>query len=45
MSNLRSERLKKVLPTALMLGVEKAAQRPLARYDFGPSIFLELRRS
>ena len=29
----------------LMTGIEKAAQRPLARYDFGPSIFLELRKS
>jgi ubiquinone/menaquinone biosynthesis C-methylase UbiE len=44
-SNLRSQRLKKLLPSRVMLGIEKAAQRPLARYDFGPSIFLELRRS
>ncbi|HUQ00715.1 MAG TPA: class I SAM-dependent methyltransferase [Aeromicrobium sp.] len=44
-SNLRSQRLKKLLPRGAMLGIEKAAQRPLARYDFGPSIFLELRRS
>lgn len=44
-SNLRSQRLKKVLPPRIMLGVEKAAQRRLARYDFGPSIFLELRKS
>jgi ubiquinone/menaquinone biosynthesis C-methylase UbiE len=44
-SNLRSQRLKKVLPPRVMLGIEKAAQRRLARYDFGPSIFLELRRS
>lgn len=43
-SNLRSQRLKKVLPPRVMLGVERAAQRALARYDFGPSIFLELRR-
>lgn len=44
-SNLRSERLKRALPHAVMLGVERASQRALARYDFGPSIFLELRRS
>jgi hypothetical protein len=44
-SNLRSQRLKKLLPSRMMLGIEKAAQRPLSRYDFGPSIFLELRRS
>jgi ubiquinone/menaquinone biosynthesis C-methylase UbiE len=44
-SNLRSERLKKLLPPRVMVGIERAAQRPLARYDFGPSIFLELRKS
>ncbi len=44
-SNLRSERLKKVLPQGLMLTAEKAAQRRLASRDFGPSIFLELRRA
>jgi len=43
-SNLRSERLKKVLPKGLMLAAEKAAQRRLASSDFGPSIFLELRK-
>lgn len=44
-SNLRSQRLKQVLPTPVMLGLEKAAQRGLARFDFGPSIFLELRKA
>ncbi len=44
-SNLRSERLKKALPTGLMVTVEKALQERLAKKDFGPSIFLELRRS
>lgn len=44
-SNLRSQRLKKVLPRRVMLGLEKASQRALARYDFGPSIFLELRKA
>ncbi|MGJ9413896.1 class I SAM-dependent methyltransferase [Aeromicrobium sp. CF4.19] len=44
-SNLRSEKLKKALPTGLMVGLEKALQERLAKSDFGPSIFLELRRS
>jgi hypothetical protein len=43
-SNLRSEKLKKLLPTGVMLAAERAAQRRLAKHDFGPSIFLELRR-
>lgn len=43
-SNLRNERLKKMLPTGLMLAIEKAMQERLAERDFGPSIFLELRR-
>ena len=43
-SNLRSETLKKVLPKGLMIAAEKAAQRRLASRDFGPSIFLELRK-
>ncbi|TXL57446.1 class I SAM-dependent methyltransferase [Aeromicrobium terrae] len=44
-SNLRSERLKKMLPMSVMLAAEKAAQRRLASRDFGPSIFLELRKN
>ncbi len=44
-SNLRSEALKKVLPKGLMLAAEKATQRRLAKSNFGPSIFLELRRA
>ena len=43
-SNLRSETLKKVLPKGLLIAAEKAAQRRLAASDFGPSIFLELRK-
>ncbi|HWV25801.1 MAG TPA: class I SAM-dependent methyltransferase [Aeromicrobium sp.] len=43
-SNLRSERLKQLLPTKTMLAVEKRLQKRLARNDFGPSIFLELRK-
>jgi len=38
-SNLRSTTLKKVLPRGLMLNVEKIAQKPLASFYFGPSIF------
>lgn len=44
-SNLRSPRLKKMLPTGLMLAIEKRLQRRLAGSDFGPSIFLELRKA
>jgi ubiquinone/menaquinone biosynthesis C-methylase UbiE len=43
-SNLRSATLKRYLPTKVLLAIEKVVQRPLARYDFGPSMFLELRR-
>lgn len=38
-SNLRSPRLKKILPKGLMLAVERVMQRPLAGIYFGPSIF------
>lgn len=44
-SNLRSERLKKLLPTTALLTAEQFMQERLASRDFGPSIFLELRRS
>ncbi len=44
-SNLRSERLKSMLPTGLMVSVEKRLQKRLAKNDFGPSIFLELTKS
>jgi hypothetical protein len=43
-SNLRSHRLKRLLPQRLLLSVERLVQRPLARVDFGPSIFLKLRK-
>ena len=43
-SNLRSEKLKKVLPTPLMLAIEKPLQKRLAKNNFGPSIFLEVRK-
>lgn len=44
-SNLRSERLKQMLPTGAMVAVEKRLQKRLAKNDFGPSIFLELRKN
>lgn len=44
-SNLRSVRLKKLLPREVMLGAEKALQRPLATMYFGPSIFFLVRKS
>jgi ubiquinone/menaquinone biosynthesis C-methylase UbiE len=43
-SNLRSQRLKRMLPKPVLVGIERAVQRPFARIDFGPSIFLKLRR-
>lgn len=43
-SNLRSEKLKKVLPTGLMLAIEKPLQKRLAKKNFGPSIFIEVRK-
>jgi ubiquinone/menaquinone biosynthesis C-methylase UbiE len=43
-SNLRSTRLKKLLPRKVMLGAERAMQRPLAPVYFGPSIFLLVRK-
>ena len=44
-SNLRSVRLKKLLPREVMLGAEKAFQRPLAKMYFGPSIFFLVRKA
>lgn len=44
-SNLRSPRLKRYLPPAVLLTAERALQRPLAPLDFGPSMFLKLRKS
>ncbi|MGZ6004998.1 MAG: class I SAM-dependent methyltransferase [Candidatus Saccharimonadales bacterium] len=44
-SNLRSVRLKKIMPREVMLGAEKMLQRPLATVFFGPSIFFLVRKS
>ena len=38
-SNLRSTRLKKLVPHRLLIGTEHLLQRPLAASFFGPSIF------
>ena len=43
-SNLRSVRLKQILPREVMLGAEKVLQRPLAPLYFGPSIFFLVRK-
>jgi SAM-dependent methyltransferase len=44
-SNLRSVRLKKIMPRELMLGAERLLQRPLATVYFGPSIFFLVSKS
>lgn len=44
-SNLRSTRLKKLVPHAAMLGAEKLLQRPLAGLYFGPSVFFLVRKA
>lgn len=43
-SNLRSVRLKKIMPREVMLGAERMLQRPLATVFFGPSIFFLVRK-
>lgn len=44
-SNLRSSALKKVVPTPIMLTVEKLLQPALAKTYFGPSIFFLARKA
>ena len=44
-SNLRSVRLKKMVPRSVMVGAEHVLQRPLARIYFGPSIFFLVRKT
>ena len=44
-SNLRSQTLKRALPTSAMLAAERVTQRRLAKNNFGPSIFLKLRKA
>lgn len=43
-SNLRSQRLKKVVPKPLMLSIESLMQPTFARTYFGPSVFLLLKK-
>lgn len=44
-SNLRSVRLKQIMPREVMLGAEKVLQRPLAPIYFGPSVFFLVRKA
>ena len=44
-SNLRSQKIKKFVPHKAMLAIEKATQKRLARKNFGPSIFLKLKKA
>jgi SAM-dependent methyltransferase len=44
-SNLRSPGLKKVVPHAVMVGLERILQQPLAGSHFGPSVFFLLRKA
>lgn len=44
-SNLRSQSLKKVVPESVMLSLESAMQKPLAKSFFGPSTFLLVRKA
>lgn len=44
-SNLRSPGLKKIMPKAAMISLEKALQVPLASSHFGPSVFFLVRKA
>jgi len=44
-SNLRSPGLKKAIPHALMVSLEKILQKPLANSYFGPSVFFLVRKA
>lgn len=44
-SNLRSPKLKKLVPKTFMLGIENIMQPALARTYFGPSVFLLVRKA
>ncbi len=43
-SNLRSPRLKKVMPEKAMIRIERVLQPALAKFYFGPSIFFRVRK-
>lgn len=44
-SNFRSPTLKKILPRSVLIGLERATQATLAPIEFGPSLFILLRKS
>lgn len=44
-SNLRSPALKKLVPESVMLTLEKAMQKPLAKTYFGPSTFMLIKKA
>ncbi|MEO8105084.1 MAG: class I SAM-dependent methyltransferase [Candidatus Saccharibacteria bacterium] len=44
-SNLRSTRLKQIIPHKILIATEHVLQRPLASSYFGPSIFLLVRKA
>lgn len=44
-SNLRNPKLKKIVPRAVMLGVEHIMQSPLSKLYFGPSIFFLVKKT
>lgn len=44
-SNIRNSFVKKYIPMNLMLNLEKHLQVPLARFNFGPSIFILAKKS
>lgn len=44
-SNLRSVRLKQIMPRRVMIGAEYVLQRPLAWVYFGPSVFFLVRKA
>jgi len=44
-SNLRSQKLKKVIPHGVMMAAEKAMQKPLSKSYFGPSVFFLVRKA
>jgi len=44
-SNFRLSLIKKMIPLKISLGLEKIVQPFLAKFDFGPSIFLLLRKT
>ncbi len=43
-SNIRSSKMKKNIPLETLMTVEKLLQRPLAKFYFGPSIFILARK-